>query len=66
MSRDVSSLHHVTSITPNKMANNDMSLRQQQSSNFSLKRKSLPQKYTRDFSVPMELCAWVRAVFEDG
>ena len=36
------------------------------SSNFSLKRKSLLQKFTRDFSVVMEVCAWVRAVFEDG
>ena len=27
-SRDVNSLHHVTSITPNKMADNDMSFRQ--------------------------------------
>ena len=36
------------------------------SSNFSLKRKSLLQKFTRDFSVLMEMCAWVRAVFEDG
>jgi hypothetical protein len=31
----------------------------------SLKRKSLLQKFTRDFSVLMEVCAWVRAVFED-
>ena len=36
------------------------------SSNFSLKRKSLLQKFTRQFSVLMEVCAWVRAVFEDG
>jgi len=36
------------------------------SSNFSLKRKSLLQKFTRDFSVLMEVCAWVRAVLEDG
>ena len=28
MSCDVNSLHHVTSITPNKMADNDMSFRQ--------------------------------------
>ena len=35
------------------------------SSNFLWKRKSLLQKFTRDFSVLMELCAWVRAVFED-
>ena len=29
-------------------------------------RKSLLQKFTRDFSVLMEVCAWVRAVLEDG
>ena len=28
VSRDVNSLHHVTSITPNKMADNDMSFLQ--------------------------------------
>ena len=36
------------------------------SSNSLWKRKSLLQKFTRDFSVLMEVCAWVRAVFEDG
>ena len=36
------------------------------SSNFLWKRKSLLQKFTRHFSVLMEVCAWVRAVFEDG
>ena len=36
------------------------------SSNFMLNRKSLLQKSTRDFSVLMEVCEWVRAVFEDG
>ena len=36
------------------------------SSNFLWKRKSQLQKFTRDFSVLMEVCAWVRAVFEDG
>ena len=36
------------------------------SSNFLWKRKSLLHKFTRDFSVLMEVCAWVRAVFEDG
>ena len=36
------------------------------SSNSLLKRKSLLQKFTRDFSVLMEVCAWVWAVFEDG
>ena len=36
------------------------------SSNSLWKRKPLLQKFTRDFSVLMEVCAWVRAVFEDG
>ena len=36
------------------------------SSNSLWKRKSLLQKFTRDFSVLMEVCAWVRAVFQDG
>ena len=36
------------------------------SSNSLWKRKSLLQKFTRDFSVLMEVCAWVRVVFEDG
>ena len=36
------------------------------SSNFLWKRKSLLQKFTRDFNVLMEVCEWVRAVFEDG
>ena len=35
------------------------------SSNSLWKWKSLLQKFTRDFSVLMEVCAWVRAVFED-
>ena len=35
------------------------------SSNPLWKRKSLLQKLTRDFSVVMEVCAWVQAVFED-
>ena len=36
------------------------------SSNSLLKGKSLLQKFIRDFSVLMEVCAWVRAVFEEG
>ena len=36
------------------------------SSNSLWKRKSQLQKFTRDFSVLIEVCAWVRAVFEDG
>ena len=64
VSCNVSSLHHVTSITPNKMADNDMSFRQRAVIEFLV--KSLLQKFTRDFSVLMEVCAWVRAVLEDG
>ena len=56
----------MTSITPNKMADNDMSFRQRAVIEFLVKKKSLLQKFTRDFSVLMEVCAWVRAVFEDG
>jgi len=66
VSYDVNSLHHVTSITPKKMADNDMSFRQRAVIEFMVKEKSLLQKFTRDFSVLMEVCAWVRAVFEDG
>ena len=36
------------------------------SSNSLWKRKFLLQKFTRSFSVPMEVCAWLRAVFADG
>ena len=36
------------------------------SSNSLLKRTSLLQNFTSDFSVLMEVCAWVRAVLEDG
>ena len=66
VSCDVNSLHHVTSITPNKMADNDIRFASVLSSNSLWKRKSLLQKFTRDCSVLMEVCAWVRAVFEDG
>ena len=48
------------------MADNDMSFRQRAVIEFLVKKKSLLQKFTRDFSVLMEVCAWVRAVFEDG
>ena len=65
VSCNINSLHHVTSITPNKMAD-DMSFRQRAVIEFLVKGKSLLQKFTRDFSVLMEVCAWVRAVFEDG
>ena len=39
MSRDVNSLHHVTSITPNKMANNDMSFCQHSVIEFLVKEE---------------------------
>ena len=66
MSCDVNSLHHVTSITPNKMADNDMSFRQRAVIEFLVKEEIPAQKFTRDFSVLMEVRAWVRVVFEDG
>ena len=39
MSCDVSSLHHATSITPNKMADNDMSFRQRAVIEFLVKEE---------------------------
>ena len=39
MSRDVNSLHHMTSITPNKMADNDMSFRQRAVIEFLVKEE---------------------------
>jgi len=48
------------------MADNDMSFRQRAVIEFLVKEEILLQKFTRDFSVLMEVCAWVRAVFEDG
>ena len=36
---DVNSLHHVTSITPNKMADNDMSFRQRAVIEFLVKEE---------------------------
>jgi hypothetical protein len=39
MSCDVNSLHHVTSITPNKMADNDMSFRQRAVIEFLVKEE---------------------------
>jgi len=65
VSCDVNSLHHVTSITPNKMAVNDV-VSPACCHQISLKRKSLLQKFTRGFSVFMEVCGWVWAVFRDG
>jgi len=59
-------LHHVTRIIPKKWPTKIYSFASMLSSNFSLKRKTLLHKFTRDFSVLMEVCAWVRAVFENG
>ena len=57
----INSLHHVTSITPNKMADNDMSFRQHAVIEFLVKEEipaaEIHQRLQR---------AWVRAVFEDG
>ena len=66
VSRDVNSLHHLTSITPNKLADNDMSFRQRAVIEFLVKEEIPAQKFTGHFSVLMEVCAWVRAVFEGG
>ena len=66
VSCDVNSLHHVTSITSNKMADNDISFRQHAVIEFIVKEEIPAQKFTRDFSVLMEVCACVPAVFEDG
>ena len=72
MSCDVNSLHHVTSITPNKMADNDMSFRQRAVIEFLIKEEILLQKFTRDFSMLMEVCMGVSSVrrwvnhFKDG
>ena len=41
LSFDVNSLHHVTSITPNKMAENDMSFRQRAVIEFLVKEEIL-------------------------
>ena len=56
----------MTSITPDKMADNDMSFRQRAVIEFLVKEEIPAAEFTRDFSVLMEVCAWVRAVFEDG
>ena len=66
VSCDINSLHHLTSITPNKMTTTICRFASVLSLNSLWKRKSLLQKFTRDFSVLMEVCAWARAVFEDG
>ena len=49
------------------MADNDMSFRQRAVIEFLVKEEiPVLQKFTRDFSVLMEVCAWLRAVFADG
>ena len=53
-------------IPPNKMADNDMSFRQHAVIEFLVKEEipaaEIHQRLQRDY----EVCAWVRAVFEDG
>ena len=65
VSCDVNSLHHVTSITPNKMAD-DMSFRQRAVIEFLLKEEIPAPEIHQRLHVLMEVCVWVRAVFEDG
>ena len=66
VSCDVNSLHHVTSITPNKMADDDMSFRQRAVIQFLVKDEipaaEIHQRLQRAYG---KVCAWVRAVFED-
>ena len=61
----------MTIITPNKMADNDMSFRQRAVIEFLVKEEipaaEIHQRLQRGYgSVVMEVCAWVRAVFKDG
>ena len=67
LSCDVNSLHHVTSITPNKMPDNDMSFRQSAVIEFLVKEEiptaEIYQRLQRAYG---SVCVWVRAVFEDG
>ena len=73
MSRDVNSLHHVTSITPNKMADNDISFRQRAVIKFLVKEEipaaEIHQRLQRAYgSVCMDASSvrrWVQH-FKDG
>ena len=55
----------MTSITPNKMAD-DMSFRQRAVIEFLLKEEIPAPEIHQRLHVLMEVCVWVRAVFEDG
>jgi hypothetical protein len=66
VSCDGNSLHHVTSITPNKLAYNDMSFRQRAVIEFLVKKEipaaEIHQRLQRAYG---SVCM-VRSVFEDG
>ena len=66
VSCDVNSLHHVTSIIPNKMADNDMSFRQRAVIEFLVKEEIPVPEIHQRLQRAYGMCAWVRAVFEDG
>jgi len=66
VSCDVNSLHHMTSITPNKMADKDMSFCQRAVIEFLVKEEIPAAEIHQRRQCLMEVCAWVRAVFEDG
>jgi len=48
------------------MADKDMWFCQWAAIEFLVKEEIPAAEIRRDFSVLMEVCAWVRAVFEDG
>ena len=60
VSCDVSSLHHVTSITPNKMADNDMSFRQLAVIEFLVKEEipaaEIHQRFQRAYGSVFRIC----------
>ena len=56
----------VTSITPNKMADKYMSFRQCAVNQFLVKEEIPAAEIHQRLQRPLEVCAWVRAVFEDG
>jgi len=60
LSCDVNSLHHVTSITPNKMADNDMSFRQRAVIEFLVKEKipsaEIHQRLQRAYESVFRIC----------
>jgi len=62
---DISSLHLMTINKRYKMADNDVSFVNVPSFGFLLKRRFPPLIFTTDFSVCMEMCAWVLAVLDN-